>query len=449
MKLYWALITATLSGCGAAYISPSVQEVAQATAESAQVEIVPLTAQSAAEANRTVYTPRSLPAVFGYVTPTPTPRSVGVLPDPVTEPEGAPGRLETWLPEDLDNSPYLIGVSDVILLATPSSNTVEELTGLLAAQNKRQGYTVQDDGAIAIPDVGRVSLAGLTIEEAENEVFKALVAAGLNPTFSVEVSEFNSQRVSVGGAVGQPTLVAITLKHLYLEEALQVAGGITAPDLDYASVRLYRDGRLYQIPVTQLYSSTELKRIRLKDGDSIFVDTAYELDQAKDYFEEQIKLLNLRATARTHALNELQTEFNIRKAQADEARRNFTEREALDAVERDYVYLAGEVKQQSRFPLPFEHKASLADALYSSHGIATREGNVGEIYLLRGNVAGDKVIAYHLNAENAANLIVATRMELRPNDVIFVAEQPITRWNRVLAQFIPSLITTGIGAAMN
>lgn len=447
MKVYWALVVATLAGCGSAYITPSVQEVAEATSVSAQVEIVPLTARSAAEANRSAYTPRSLPAVFGYVTPTPSPRSVGALPDPVTEPEGAPGRLETWLPEDLDNSPYLIGVSDVILLATPTSNTVEELTGLLAAQNKRQGYTVQDDGAIAIPDVGRVSVAGLTLEEAEGEVFKALVSAGLNPTFSVEVSEFNSQRVSVGGAVGNPTLAPITLKPLYLEEALQLAGGITAPDLDYAAVRLYRDGKLYQIPVTRLYASNELKRIRLKDGDSIFVDTAYELDQAKNYFEEQIKLLNLRASAQTHALNQLNTEFSIRQAQADEARSNFTGREALDAVERDYVYLTGEVERQSRFALPFEHKASLADALYSSEGISTREGNVSQIYLLRGNAAGDKVIAYQLDAENAANLIVATRMELRPNDVIFVAEQPITRWNRVLQQFIPSLITTTIAAA--
>jgi polysaccharide export outer membrane protein len=59
------------------------------------------------------------------------------------------------------------------------------------------------------------------------------------------------------------------------------------------------------------------------------------------------------------------------------------------------------------------------------------------------------VTAWHLDASNAVNLIVATRMEMRPNDVIFIAEQPITRWNRVIQQFVPTLITSGVALAVN
>jgi len=31
-------------------------------------------------------------------------------------------------------------------------------------------------------------------------------------------------------------------------------------------------------------------------------------------------------------------------------------------------------------------------------------------------------------------------MELRPNDIIFVAEQPVTKWNRTVSQIGPSFI---------
>ena len=450
MKLLWPVLLATLTGCGTIYVSPSVEAVPEAGDLGAQVEIVPLTAATAAAANRSAYTPRALPAVFRQVTPVPATRSAGALPEPSTDREARPESVETRVPPPVADKPYVIGVSDVLLLATPSAgSTVEELTGLLAAQNKRQGYTVQDDGAIAIPDVGRVQVAGLTLEEAEAELFQALVAAQINPTFSLEVAEFNSQRASIGGAVAKPALVPISLKPLYLDEALQLAGGVTAPDLDYATVRIYRGGKLYQIPLTELFARADLRRIRLQDGDSIFVDTEYELDQARNFFAEQIQLQNLRTAARTQALNELNTEFTLRQKQADEARANFTAREELDAIRRDYVYLSGEVKTQSRFPLPFERKATLADALFSNQGISTREGNPAQIYLLRGNKRGDKVTAYLLDARNAANMVVATRMELRPNDIVFVSEQPVTKWNRVVAQIVPSLITATVAAAAN
>ena len=52
------------------------------------------------------------------------------------------------------------------------------------------------------------------------------------------------------------------------------------------------------------------------------------------------------------------------------------------------------------------------------------------------------ITAYHLNARNAADMILATRFQLRPNDVIFIKEQPITQWNRALQQLFPTLINT-------
>ena len=57
--------------------------------------------------------------------------------------------------------------------------------------------------------------------------------------------------------------------------------------------------------------------------------------------------------------------------------------------------------------------------------------------------------AWQLDAGNAAAFLVATRFEMRPNDVIFMSEQPVTRWNRVVNQITPALINTGLRTATN
>ena len=63
--------------------------------------------------------------------------------------------------------------------------------------------------------------------------------------------------------------------------------------------------------------------------------------------------------------------------------------------------------------------------------------------------AGDRVTAYHLDGSNPVNLIRATDMELRPNDIVFVAQQPVTKWNRVVQQLTTSLIVAGVAQLTN
>lgn len=440
--LVLAIGLVALTGCGVAYISPRVSE------SDGAVRVLPLTGDSVRVANGSPYRPRELPSVFfanagggGGL------RGAGAAPAPSLDQQNRPAAMQMRLPPPVNPGPYEIGVGDVLLLATKTNaNTVEELSGLLAAQNSRQGYTVQDDGAIAIPDVGRVRVAGLTLEEAEAQLFQSLVENQIDPTFSLEIAEFNSKRVSLGGAVGQPGVAPITLTPLTLDTALAAAGGIRTEDLDYASIRIYRDGTLYQIPLNEYLRQPQAQKTRLVDGDSVFVDTEYELEKARAYFEEQIRLAEFRQQGRVQALNELNAEVGLRRAALEESRGNFRDQMELDAVDRDYVYLTGEVTTPSRFALPFGREASLADALFDSKGFQTREANPGQLYVLRGSPEPGKpdlVTAWHLNGADASNMILATKMQMRPNDVIFIAEQPITRWNRVVQQLVPSLLNSG------
>ncbi|QXT40579.1 SLBB domain-containing protein [Gymnodinialimonas ceratoperidinii] len=441
------LAFASLSACGAAYIS---SDIANFRGDDS-VQVVDLSTAVVAQANRSAYQPEALPAAFSRIAGAGSRLRGGArLPEPVFDPQTRPGALELRVPPAVDPGSYVIGVGDVLILATPRwESSVEEMAGLVAAQNQRQGYTVQDNGDIAIPDIGRINVGNMTLSEAEDAVFERLIAARIDPTFSLEVAEFNSQRISIGGAVREPGVVPIGMLPVYLNEVLAQAGGVDVGSDAFSVIRIYRDGTLYQIPTADLYADQNLQRIRLVNGDSIFVDTAYDFEQAQAYFEETIQRAQFTQNARANAIAALQAEVSIRRNALEESRQNFRDRVEFGAAGGDFVYIAGEVTRPGRFELPFGNTATLADALFDAGGWSEATGDPSQIYLMRGASAGEQlsaITAYRLDGSNALNLTLATRMELRPGDVIFVAEQPVTRWNRVIDQITPTIFNLGAAA---
>ena len=75
------------------------------------------------------------------------------------------------------------------------------------------------------------------------------------------------------------------------------------------------------------------------------------------------------------------------------------------------------------------------EVLFTNGGpLSASSAKRSEIYLLRGS---NPVVAYHLDAQSPTRLIVADAMELRPNDILYVAEQPIMSFNHTLATVLP------------
>jgi polysaccharide export outer membrane protein len=442
-KIVVGLLCGLLSGCGAIYQSPRVTEV------EGKVQIVAITPTTLQQANSVRYQPKSLPAVFDANAGFGTPRGVGSLPDAPSEATIEAAFVEERLPPPVPPTPYRIGQGDVLAISLP--NVAAAAQGGGPTQLRRDQYAVQNDGAVALPDLGRLQVGGLSLPEAEEALFNRLVERQLNPSFSIEVAEFRSSRVSVGGLVRSPGTLSIGLTPLYLDEALSNVGGVTLSDDETVVVRLYRGGELYAVPLRSIYAMSGVDRIALLPGDSLFVDASVDLEAARKYFEEQIKIADLRQAGRIAAVQELNSEVALRRAALNEERDNFNARAEFDAIDRDFVFLTGEVAKQGRYPLPFDRQASLADALYgNAEGINTETGNVAEIYVLRASPDGlGLVTAWNLDARDATNLVLATRFEMRPNDVVFVAEQPVTRWGRVIRQITPTLITTSITQATN
>jgi polysaccharide export outer membrane protein len=417
-------IALTLTGCGIAYQPTAVRDDA-----SANIRVVHLTLETVLEANSSPYTPQSWPVAFVSIDDLDKSGNYDERQDLSFDPKRLDGIIDLRMPEP-EPLTYMIGVGDVLTLNMQLKESLGDvLNGLIASQNSQRGFRVQDDGAISIPDIGRVVIGGSTLQEAESAVYQRLLEAGASPSFSIEINEFNSQKISISGNVRSPGILPLTLQPLYLDEAIYESGGFTISDASFIIVRLYRNESIYQIFGPEIYNQNDTNRILLKDGDTIVVDVTDEYD----------RILGLRQEARAKRMEELESQS---RAKANNAS-NLLSRIQFGSIPREYVYIIGEVFQQSRYTLPFEHKAVLADALLeSSGGVSSLTGNPKQIYVLRGGADLKNfapITALHLDAKNAANFLLATRLELRPKDVVFVGTQPITNWNRMIRQIIPSL----------
>ncbi len=84
---------------------------------------------------------------------------------------------------------------------------------------------IDGDGQVTLPFVGRVTLAGLTVAEAEKDVTARLAKYIRNPEVALNVVESHSQPVSVLGAVNNPGVYQLEGEKT-LSELLSMAGGL-------------------------------------------------------------------------------------------------------------------------------------------------------------------------------------------------------------------------------
>jgi polysaccharide export outer membrane protein len=109
---------------------------------------------------------------------------------------------------------YLIGPQDVLEISVFKA---PDLSGALP---------VSDDGKINMPLIGVVPAAGRSPADLERDLQKRLDAGYMrNPQVTVVVKEYNSQRVTLEGAVKSPGVFPIRGNET-LEQAIAKAGGI-------------------------------------------------------------------------------------------------------------------------------------------------------------------------------------------------------------------------------
>ncbi|MEM7242911.1 MAG: polysaccharide biosynthesis/export family protein [Pseudomonadota bacterium] len=348
--------------------------------------------------NADQYRPKNLPAALRNVA------SAHLPPKPRTQ---HMAKIAPILPPAQKRSEYRLGPTDMVTLSSPNAPEDVQVQGLLDAKARREVYQVREDGTISVPGLSPVPVAGLTLKDAEEAVFDALITQNLEPNLSFEVTGYHSQTASISGAVAAPVIASISSKPLYLDQALQMAGGIRSGDPDRTIVRIYRAGQTYHLSARDALSQT-YGRVRLVNADNVVVEA---LDGGVD-------------PARQQAVGEATTAFQIRAAQLEAAKENFQNQLALGAIKRDRAYLVVDDAKPAAFDLPFEARAVVADALSTLDS----EDDLRHVYILRGQQKTQN--AYHLDLRIPGNLRLTTRLELRPNDLILISKSLIRTWDK-------------------
>lgn len=300
-------------------------------------------------------------------------------------------RVDHDLDLDTYDYDYVVGPGDVLNITVWGH---PELTIPAGGQRSaaEAGNWVHNDGSIFYPYVGHVQVAGLRITEIRELITRRISRYIEEPQVDVTVAAFRSQRVYVSGSVRQPGLYPVTNLPMRVLDAINMAGG-TGEAADWRNVVLTRDGNEYRISLQDLYQHGDKRQnVLLRDGDVLHVGRA---DDHK-------------------------------------------------------VFVLGEVRQASSVMMG-RNGLSLAEALAEVGGINELAANASGIFVMRpGQHDGEQGIdLFQLNARKATALVMADGFELNPRDIVYVTAAPVSRWNRVLTQIIPTIQGVYFGARVD
>lgn len=96
-------------------------------------------------------------------------------------------------------------------------------------------------------------------------------------------------------------------------------------------------------------------------------------------------------------------------------------------------YVMGAINRPVVVPFPVP-APSLADALGAAAGLDERRSDPAGVFIFR---KGDPDLVYTINLKDPASMLLTQRFAIRGEDIIYVTEAPLVRWNRLIQQILP------------
>lgn len=288
------------------------------------------------------------------------------------------------LQAEMDQYSYAIGVGDVLNIIVWDHPELTIPAGQFRSAGE-SGSVVHPDGTIFYPYIGKVKVVGLIVAEARDLIATDLARYIESPQVEVSVAAYRSQRVFVTGAVTQPSVLPITNVPLTVLDALNATGGI-APDADWRSVVVTSGGSAQpsdvELDLYALYRHGDMSQNRLlRHNDIIHVP------------------------------------------------RN-------DALK---VFVMGDVVKSETQRID-RSGLTLAEALNNVGGINEKSADAAGIFVLRASREPGRVVdVFQLDASVGTMLVLSTQFELKPMDIVYVTSAPMSRWNKVISQLLPTI----------
>ena len=244
---------------------------------------------------------------------------------------------------------------------------------------------VDDDGAINMPFVGDIMVAGRTTNEIERLLRNALRRKSQNPQVLVSIAEGLTNSVIIGGDVRQPGRLVLPTNRESLSDVIALSGGNTGEIKDML-VRVQRGG---------VFSEFRLSEIMADPAQDIRIFPA-----------DRIQLVR--------------------------APQSFS---VLGAAGRN---------DQIAFPGP---GLSLIEAVAAAGGANANSGDPRAIFLFRfvpDQDGGETPTVYHFNMMQASSYLLAQRFAIKDKDVLYIgnaeANQP-TKLVQIVSQLFFPLVT--------
>jgi polysaccharide biosynthesis/export protein len=135
------------------------------------------------------------------------------------------------------------------------------------------------DGAITYPLIGRATIGGATIAEAERTIAKGLAAGNFiqQPQVTILLMQTRSSQVSVLGLVNRAGRFPLETFNTRVSEMLAIAGGIAPAGADFAIVTGERAGKPFrkEVDIAALFLHGKVDEdVVVAGGDVIYVHRA-------------------------------------------------------------------------------------------------------------------------------------------------------------------------------